>query len=122
MDTITVEAFGTLDRNVAEVSTDAEAYIEVGVTRKEAVDVDDALSSLLKEAIGGEYGNAEQVSNFKRLWEGRSQQNPTIMITSSDEADIALDALDRFEADELDLTDRIHDDLVEVINETSVDL
>ncbi|CDK38048.1 hypothetical protein [Halorubrum sp. AJ67] len=122
MDTITVEAFETLDRSVTEVNTDPEAYIEVEVTRKEAVDVDDALSSLLKEAIDGEYGNAEQVSDFKRLWQGRCRGSPTIMITSSEEADIALDALDRFEAEEVDLTDRIHDDLVEVINETGVDL
>lgn len=122
MDTTTVEAFETIDRDVSEVSTDAETYIEVGVTRKEAVDVDDALSNLLKEAINGEYGNSEQVSNFNRLWKGRCRESPTIMITNTEEADIALDALDRYEADEVDLTDRVHDSLVEVLNETSVDL
>jgi len=122
MNTTTIKAFETIDRDVTEVSTDAETYLEMGVTRKEAVDVDDALSNLLRQALNGEYGNSGQVSNFVRLWKGRCRESPTIMITSSKEADIALDALDRFEADEVDLTDRIHDDLVEIINETSVGL
>ena len=122
METITIEAFETLDRDVTEVSTDAETYLEMGVTRKEAVDVDDALSNLLRQALNGEYGNSERVSNFTRLWKGRCRESPTIMITNSKEADIALDALDRFEAVEVDLTDRIHDNLVEIINETSVGL
>ena len=122
MNTYNIKALEAIDRDVTEVSTEAETYIEVGVTQKEAVDVDNALSSLLTEALSGDYKNAGQVSNFVRLWKGRCRDSPTIMITNSQEAEITLDAFERFEADELDTTDRLHNALVKILDETSIDL
>lgn len=122
MNTYNVKALETVDRDVTEVNTPAETFIEIEVTRKEAVDVDDALSHFLEQAINGNYKSSEQVSNFIRLWKGRRLSSPTIMITNSQDADIILDALACHVADELDVTDRLHDALVKILDETSIDL
>lgn len=122
MNTYNIKPLEAINRDVTEVSTEAETYIEVEVTRKEAVDIDDALSHLLKQAINGNYKSTEQVSNFMRLWKGRRLSSPTIMITNSQDADIILDALACHVSGELDTTDRVHDALVEILDETTVDL
>jgi hypothetical protein len=87
---------------------DVVSNIQVHVTAKEAVDIENALAGLLSRG-DVDHPMMQQVRNFNRLWKGGidNLNDTTIMLTSADDVSVLLSALTEYEPREADFTTRI---------------
>lgn len=89
--------------------------IQIHVTGKEAVDVDNALATLVDKAIS--HPASEAVSSFNHLWKGGVDglADTTVMLTSAGDASILLAALREYDPDEADFTGRLRRATLEAV-------
>ena len=128
MSTSKAEIRDSIDRSVHYVADGDISFLEIEVTRKEAVDVDNAIKALLRAASPDAYGATpptdhrrpnRPVASFNRVWIGgyHSKKNPTIMIEDGTDATILLDALRLYSPDEADFTRRLREAILTALVE-----
>jgi SepF-like predicted cell division protein (DUF552 family) len=95
---------------------DDVSNIQVHVTAKEAVDIENALADLLSKA-DVDHPMMQQVRNFNRLWKGGldNLSDTSIMLTSAEDVSVLLTALTEYEPREADFTTRIRHTVLEAI-------
>lgn len=95
---------------------DVISNIQVHVTAKEAVDIENALADLLSKG-NVDHPMMQQVRNFNRLWKGGldNLSDTSIMLTSAEDVSVLLTALTEYEPREADFTTRIRHTVLEAI-------
>jgi len=95
---------------------DVLSNIQVHVTAKEAVDIENAIADLLNKG-DVDHPMMQEAKNFNRLWKGGldNLSDTTIMLTSAEDVNVLLTALTEYEPREADFTTRIRHAVLEAI-------
>lgn len=108
------------NREIEYINVDDEqapSFIEVHVTAKEAVDIENAIQNLLTE-LADNHPRRDQAEQYNRLWKGgiSGLNDTSFVISTTTDATILLEALTRHEPRETDYTTRIRHAILEAIN------
>ncbi|QLH82242.1 hypothetical protein [Halosimplex pelagicum] len=95
---------------------DVLSNIQVHVTAKEAVDIENAIADFLSKG-DVDHPMMQEAKNFNRLWKGGldNLNDTTIMLTSAEDVSVLLTALTGYEPREADFTTRIRHVVLEAI-------
>lgn len=87
---------------------DILSNIQIHVTAKEAVDIENAIANLLSKG-DVDHPMMQEVRNFNRLWKGGldNLSDTSIMLSSAEDVSVLLTALTEYEPREADFTTRI---------------
>lgn len=97
-------------------NSDVVANIQIHVTAKEAVDIDNAIGNLITE-LDSDHPRTHELEHLNLLWKGGVNElnDTTVMLTSSNDVELLLEALARYEPREADFTTELRHAVLEAI-------
>lgn len=95
---------------------DVVANIQIHVTAKEAVDIDNAIGNLVGD-LDPDHPRVSELQQLNLLWKGGINElnDTTVMLTSSNDVELLLEALARYEPREADFTTELRHAVLETI-------